>query len=1424
MASAGNPNQAGGGGGGPFDLHKFFKPSPSVPSSASGNPNAQNPNNHNLISSSAFPLPSASYPPPTGGGGGGPFAYQPQTVPFRPHAQYHLHIPQYSGQAPQVDGQFSSLHQQRSISFPTQPVQPPPANPHMFQNPNSNQNSGVQLMAMLSPTPPTHEIQQQSPIPGIQPTTSGSDLSDFSAPTSVPLLHSVPNIDNMHAGSGPMRLKSNKLPKGRHLIGDQIVYDIDARLPGEVQPQLEVNPITKYNSEPVLALGRQITVNKPYICYGLKLGNIRVLNSHTALRALLRGHVQRVSDMAFFAEDVHLLASASIDGRVYIWKITEGPDDEGKPQITEKVVVAIKFIGEGESTHPRVCWHCHKQEILVVGIGKRVLRIDTTKVGKGEVFSAEEALGCPVDRLVEGVQLVGIHDGEVTDLSMSQWMTTRLVSASVDGTVKVWEDCKSTPIAVLRPHDGLPINSVTFLAAPNHPDHIILITGGPLNQEIKIWSSRSEDGWLLPSDSESWQCTQTLELKSSTESQVGEAFFNQVVALSQAGLLLLANAKKNAIYVVHLDYGPNPAATRMDYIAEFTVTMPILSFTGASDILPHGDQKVRVYCVQTQAIQQYTLELSQCLPPPLENIMFDRLESSASRDGTSVEGFSQMETSGSKPIELPKSVSSAPKLPPSETSSQSAPSGRRYLSPAGTEITTSQGFATYSLESNPDTISITNTDADVVPDSSAPLPASPRLPHELSGFRSSSNSFESTPISDHGGDSKVVEYSVDRQMDPIHAYSSDVGSFIDDAKNDEIKAFHGDASSGLNHPVKFKQPTHLVTPELLRDSSSEMNHIVEQKSDEIQDVMMNNEARNVEVEVKVVGESRFNQYSGIGSLGKLQDFVSDNKDKTFCSQASDLGMEMARDCSALSPETYITEDSRQCDGAIVSENLVQSASNQEEQGSTNNVSGRELDAKMPAPVIQPTEASTKGKRPKGKNSQSHVPPLELPSSSETTDSSTETGVTVSISSMEAAFSQLSLMQESLNQLMTMQKESQKQMGTMVANPVNKEGKRLEAAMGRSMEKFTKTNIDALWARFQEEFAKHEKLSRDRTQQITNLISNCVNKDVSVVVEKIVKKEIGSVGQAVARTLTPIIEKALSSTLYEFHQKGVGDKTVSQLEKAIYSKLEATVARQLQAQFQTSGKQALQESLKSTLEASVIPAFDMSCKAMFEQVDATFQKGMAEHAAAVQQQIESLHSPLAHALRDAVNSASSLTQTLNGELAEGLRKLLALVNSEATNPIVGQLCNGPMLQIEKFEAPPDPTKDLSRLLAEQKYAEAFTSALQRSDVSIVSWLCSQVDLLGIVTRNPSPLSQGVLLSLLQQLACDISNETGKKLTWMTHVLSAINPSDPMIAMHVRPIFEQVFGIVNHHYGLPTTTVSEQTNIRLIQMVIKSVCQL
>lgn len=1367
MASTGNPNQPI-----PFEMQKFFRPTVANPSTTPAN----TPQQQNL--SSPYPNPPSSYPSPS---------------PSFFHPQYHqFYMPHTSTTHPNYQ---NAPQDAKSLSFPSPPL--------------SSYNVGNQILALINSSPQNPDFPPQS------------QLSQQQQPLPAEFLGSGgPNV-------GPLRVPSCKLPKGRRLSGAQVAYDIDTRLSGEVQPQLEVTPITKYGSDPQLVLGRQIAVNKSYICYGLKGGNIRILNINTALRSLFRGHTQRVADMTFFAEDVHLLASVSLEGRVFVWKISEGPDEEDKPQITGKIVIAIQILGDEEYIHPRVCWHRHKQEVLVAGIGKHILRIDTLKVGKSEAFSADapSPLQCPIDKLVDGIQLIGKHDGEVTDVSMCQWMITRLVSASTDGTIKIWDERKAVPLTVLRPHDGQPVYSATFLDAPHRPDHIILITGGPLNQEIKIWTSASEEGWLLPSNTEKWICTQTLDLKCSAETQIEEAFFNQVVALSQTGLFLLANAKRNAIYAIHLEYGSCPAATHMDYIAEFTVTMPILSFTGTSD--PPDEHIVKIYCVQTQAIQQYALELCQCIPPPLENTGLEKLESSVSRDAINIEGFDTFDPSGNKPSETPL-YDSVPKSSTQVGTSENSTATRYSSSPHSVEANSAQEFNTLNIDSKsaPTALASAASDADIVCVASPPpLPPSPRLSRKPSGFNPA-NSFEpTTQLGDHIGNQLVVDYPVDRQMDTARANLPDMHSSEDGSRNDDKKIVSDEKSSARNPPIIFKHPTHLVTPSeiLMAASSSETTNVTEGKSEgevNIQDVVVNNEVRNTMVEVKVVGETRSSQNNEFDSLGDSENRNSENRERFFCSQASDLGIQMARDA-------YIVDESRQADGIGASGSLVQpNVSEEEIHDSRKDQSGKVLESDLPSTYLQSPAPGAKGKKHKGKSSQASAHSSPSSSAFNSADSSNEQGGNSNLPSTGTAFPQIVAMQEMLNQVLTTQKEMQKQMSNVVNLSVTKEGRRLEAALGRSIEKAIKANTDALWARFQEESAKNEKLSRERTNQITSLITNFINKDLVVMLEKAVKKELAGVGQAVIRTITPAIEKTVTSVISESFQRGVGDKVVNQLEKSVNSKLEAIVARQIHAQFQTSGRQALQEALRTSVEALVIPAFEMSCKAMFEQVDSAFQKGMVEHTNAAQQHLESASSSLAVTLRDAINSTSSIAQTLSGEFADGHRKLLAIAaaaaNSNAASPLPSQLSNGPLGALhDKVEVPPDPTKELSKLLSERKYEEAFTIALQRSDLSIVAWLCSQVDLRSILSTAPFPLSQGVLLSLLQQLACDINNDTARKLTWLVDVATAINPGDQMISVHVRPIFQEVYKRVHELSSSPVLTGAEHASIRALIYVINFV---
>ena len=114
-----------------------------------------------------------------------------------------------------------------------------------------------------------------------------------------------------------------------------------------------------------------------------------------------------------------------------------------------------------------------------------------------------------------------------------------------------------------------------------------------------------------------WQCVQTVEFESSAAGDDLESvFFNQVVVAPRASLVVVANAKKNAIYVLHVQFGSRPEAAQMNYLAEFSVPYPILSLTvSEGGISEGGEETVQIYCVQTQEIQQCTLFVSQCMPP-----------------------------------------------------------------------------------------------------------------------------------------------------------------------------------------------------------------------------------------------------------------------------------------------------------------------------------------------------------------------------------------------------------------------------------------------------------------------------------------------------------------------------------------------------------------------------------------------------------------------------------------------------------------------------------------------------------------------------------------------------------------------------------------------------------------------------------------
>ncbi|KAI9115753.1 hypothetical protein K1719_013422 [Acacia pycnantha] len=145
----------------------------------------------------------------------------------------------------------------------------------------------------------------------------------------------------------------------------------------------------------------------------------------------------------------------------------------------------------------------------------------------------------------------------------------------------------------------------------------------------------------------------------------------------------------------------------------------------------------------------------------------------------------------------------------------------------------------------------------------------------------------------------------------------------------------------------------------------------------------------------------------------------------------------------------------------------------------------------------------------------------------------------------------------------------------------------------------------------------------------------------------------------------------------------------------------------------------------------------------------------------------------------------------------------------------QLNTGSSMQ-EKVEVTPDPRNEalpirneLARLISQRRYEEAFVISLQRTDRSVLSWFCSEF-LLGILSMDPLPLSQRVLLSLVQQrLTLDLNKDISQKFNWITYLAAVI---DPMIAFDVKPIFEQFHQRLHYQCHSPLLGGTQFLSIR------------
>lgn len=124
----------------------------------------------------------------------------------------------------------------------------------------------------------------------------------------------------------------------------------------------------------------------------------------------------------------------------------------------------------------------------------------------------------------------------------------------------------------------------------------------------------------------------------------------------------------------------------------------------------------------------------------------------------------------------------------------------------------------------------------------------------------------------------------------------------------------------------------------------------------------------------------------------------------------------------------------------------------------------------------------------------------------------------------------------------------------------------------------------------------------------------------------------------------------------------------------------------------------------------------------------------------------------------------------------------------------------------------------RLLQVGSFDAAFSLVLSNSNVDLLAWVCAQLRPDELFGTSPPPLRQGVLLSLVQQLGCDLSRDPSSRAAWIREAVLSMDPSDPLLAPHIQSILSNVYLLLEREVA--TRDGHVKADLRLCMRVISS----
>uniref|UniRef100_A0A8D0F654 Enhancer of mRNA-decapping protein 4 n=1 Tax=Strix occidentalis caurina TaxID=311401 RepID=A0A8D0F654_STROC len=381
-----------------------------------------------------------------------------------------------------------------------------------------------------------------------------------------------------------------------------------------------------------------------------------------------------------------------------------------------------------------------------------------------------------------------------------------------------------------------------------------------------------------------------------------------------------------------------------------------------------------------------------------------------------------------------------------------------------------------------------------------------------------------------------------------------------------------------------------------------------------------------------------------------------------------------------------------------------------------------------------------------------------------------------------------------------------------------EQERILCKCGMALKEHSKRRLDRALTEGQQ---RNGQLQEHLSQQLSQTLSTAVCNRLERTIREEMKK---TVPQCISKSMDPITGQ-LSNTIAAklTAVEGTLKESITKLVKS--KNLTDTVVRATADTLQGPIQSAYREAFQSV----VLPAFEKSCQSMFQQINDTFKQGTQEYIQQLETHLKNkkvreqeARDPLLNQLRQLISTFQSTTEQLASTVA-------ASVHAEVQHQlhiIVGNMQESILAQVQRVikgevslamkeqqaavtssivqamrsaAGTPIPSAHLDfqsqqthilQLLQQGHLNQAFQQALTAADLNLVLYVCETVDTQQVFGQHPCPLSQPVLLSLIQQLSSDLGTRTELKLNYLEEAVMHLDHSDPITRDHMGSVMNQV----------------------------------